>query len=93
MATYFGVRSFRDITIRNGGDWEVEGSEGVFRIESERVLAICASSSVWASGVEITVDGSEMVVSMIELLSASEVRVLRELIVVVAGNTSALIFI
>lgn len=65
----------------------------MFRIESERVLAICASSSLLASEVEITVAGSETVVSMIELLSASEVRVLWELIVAVAENTSALIFI
>lgn len=75
------------------GTGKLRDPKGVFRIESERVLAICASSSMWASGVEITVDGSEMVVSMIELLLALEVRVLRELIVIVAGNTSALIFI
>lgn len=28
MDTYFDVRSTRDITIGNDGNWEVEGSEG-----------------------------------------------------------------
>lgn len=75
------------------GTGKLRNPKGVFRIESERVLAICASSSLLASEVEITVAGSETVVSMIELLSASELRVLWELIVAVAENTSALIFI
>lgn len=60
------------------------------RIESEEVLAICILFNLGASGVKITVAGSEMVVSIIELLSASEVRVSRKLIVVVAGDTSVL---
>lgn len=59
-------------------------------IESEEVLAICILSSLGASGVEITVTGSETVVPMVKLLSASEVRVLRKLILVVAGDASAL---
>lgn len=59
-------------------------------IESEEVLAICILSSLGSSGVEITVTGSETVVPMVKLLSASEVRVLRKLILVVAGDASAL---
>lgn len=56
-------------------------------IESEEVLTICILSSLGASGVEITVTGSETVVPMV---STSEVRVLRKLILVVAGDASAL---
>lgn len=59
-------------------------------IESEEVLAICILSSLGSSDVEITVTGSETVVPMVKLLSASEVRVLRKLILVVAGDASAL---
>lgn len=59
-------------------------------IESEEVLAICILSSLGSSGVEITVTGSETAVPMVKLLSASEVRVLRKLILVVAGDASAL---